>query len=293
LKTFLRIFTLFIISQLFSLGFLFVISDLPFESIVSLNEIDTFEYIDNFGLKPYLFYSQLFSVLIPTLVYFVIYHRDNLKNWVKTYLPKNKAFFTYGIMFLFLAYPLIQLSADLNKFMPFADLMSDQSGMIEKLMKDILKMDNLSDLLFNIVLIGLLPAIGEELFFRAGIQNELVENMKNKNIAIIVTAIIFSAFHLQFDGFLPRFFLGLILGYLYYWSRSIWLSILIHFINNSMLVISVYFMQEKIENLNLEETQKLPMHIVLMSIVAVLVLRHKLLALSKETDEELSVLDNS
>lgn len=266
---------------------LFVLSGVSFNEIMTLQDLDAKILIDRVGLKPYLFFSQLFSVLVPAIIYLIIFHRENIWDWVKIKLPKNKAFFLYGIMFLLLSYPLIQLSSDLNKYMPFSDFMSDESGMIEELMKSILKMDNIIDLFINIIIIALLPAIGEELFFRVGMQNEFLSSIKNKDIAIILTAIIFSAFHLQFDGFLPRFFLGLILGYLYYWSNSIWLSVLIHFINNALLVVTMYFMQDKLDNLNIEDAQRnIPMHILIMSIIAVLVLRHKFISLRNEELEE-------
>jgi len=293
LKTFIRIFILFIISQVLAFGILFLLSGLSLSEIVSLNENDPKEFIDGFGIKNYMFLSQLFSILIPAIIYLFIFHRENIWDWIKVRLPKNKAFFMYGIMFLFLSYPLIQLSSDINKLMPFADLMSDESGLIEDLMKGVLKMDNIFDLFINIVMIALIPAIGEELFFRAGIQNEFVAGIKNKDIAIILTAIVFSAFHLQFDGFLPRFFLGLILGYLYYWSNSIWLSVLIHFINNAMLVVTMYFMQDKLDSLNIEDSQSIPMHILLMSIVAVFVLRHKLIELSKGEINKIEIVENN
>jgi membrane protease YdiL (CAAX protease family) len=293
LKTFIRIFILFIISQILAFGVLFLLSGLSINEIISLNESDPREFIDGFGIKNYMFLSQLFSILLPALIYLFIFHRENIGKWIKINLPKNKAFFLYGIMFLFLSYPLIQLSSDLNKLLPFSDFMTEESGLIEDLMKGVLKMDNVLDLLINIVMIALIPAIGEELFFRAGIQNEFVANIKNKDIAIIFTAIVFSAFHLQFDGFLPRFFLGLVLGYLYFWSNSIWLSVLIHFINNAMLVVTMYFMQDKLDTLDIEDSKSIPMHILLMSIIAVLVLRHKLIELSKGERNDIEIAEKN
>jgi hypothetical protein len=65
--------------------------------------------------------------------------------------------------------------------------------------------------------------------------------LKNSHLAIVVTALFFSAFHFQFFSFLPRFILGIILGYLMYYGRSIWYPILAHFVNNAMGVIYYYF----------------------------------------------------
>lgn len=87
-------------------------------------------------------------------------------------------------------------------------------------------------LLTNIMVVALLPAVGEELFFRGVIQKMLGGFFRKGHAAIWITAFIFSAIHLQFYGFLPRLLLGAIFGYLFYWSGSVWLPIAAHFLNN-------------------------------------------------------------
>jgi membrane protease YdiL (CAAX protease family) len=104
----------------------------------------------------------------------------------------------------------------------------------------LLKMDNIRDLLFNLFLIAIIPAIGEEMFFRGVIQKKLKNILRNPHIAILITSFIFSAIHMQFFGFLPRFFLGIILGYLFYYSGSLWMPIIAHFINNALAVLLMY-----------------------------------------------------
>ena len=271
--------------------------DISIANISLLKSFDTEEMIGRFGLKPYLFYSQIFSVLFPAIIFILIFHYKTIFKWIKIKLPFNNAFFLYSTMFLFLSYPLIQLSADINESMPFVNWMSEESGMIERLMKEILVMDSPLDLLVNIIIIAFIPAIGEELFFRVGIQNELIKGIGHKDFAIILTAIIFSAFHFQFDGFLPRFFLGLLLGYFYFWSGSFWLSFFIHFLNNGMLVFSAYMMQDKLEDLaNDSAEHSIPKYILLMSIVAVFVLRKKMIELWKErieVEKEIDINENT
>lgn len=99
---------------------------------------------------------------------------------------------------------------------------------------------SLSGLLLNVFMIALLPAIAEELLFR-GVLSKLVQRWSGSlHVAVMVSAIVFSAVHLQFYGFLPRFLLGVMLGYLYLWSGSLWLPILAHFTNNFLSVIVEY-----------------------------------------------------
>ena len=287
LKVILRIFLLILISQVF--GFCFMLIGVSFNlyDIGNISSMEISDIINSFGLKPYLFLSQLFSIFIPSVLFLYFLYPKNFFDRIKSKLPGDGAFFLYGIMFLLLSYPLIQFSAEINKVMPFANWLSSEGDKISLLMKEILVMNGFGDFLVNIIIIALLPAVGEELMFRAGLQNELLDGIKNKDVAIILAAIIFSAFHLQFDGFLPRFFLGLILGYLYYWSGSIWLPIFVHFFNNSMIIVSAYFMQDQLDTVFEETSMEIPKYILLMSIVAVFVLRKKLMDMSKERFEVL------
>lgn len=95
-------------------------------------------------------------------------------------------------------------------------------------------------LIINLIVIALIPAIGEELMFRGVIQQTLSAKVKNDHIAIWVTAFIFSAIHVQFFGFFPRFFLGALLGYLLLYSGSIIVTMICHFMNNAFVIIYAY-----------------------------------------------------
>ena len=90
------------------------------------------------------------------------------------------------------------------------------------------------------MLIAILPALGEELFFRGIVQRIFISWTKNPLLGIIIGAFLFSFMHLQFYGFIPRFYLGIIFGLIYFWSGSIWLPILAHFLNNAAAVIILF-----------------------------------------------------
>lgn len=105
--------------------------------------------------------------------------------------------------------------------------------------KRFLQMNTLAELAFNLVLIALAPAVCEELLFRGALQRIFHERF-NLHVAIILSAAIFSAFHMQFLGFLPRFVLGLVFGYFYAWSEKLIYPIIGHFTNNAFLVVLVY-----------------------------------------------------
>jgi len=111
----------------------------------------------------------------------------------------------------------------------------------KKLTESFLEMNHFGDLLINLFLIAFIPAIGEEMFFRGIIQTKLKNILKNPHIAIFIASFIFSAVHMQFFGFLARFILGVILGYLFYYSGNLWTSVMGHFINNGLAILLMYF----------------------------------------------------
>jgi len=98
--------------------------------------------------------------------------------------------------------------------------------------------------LFNLLLIALLPAIGEEFLFRGLAQRLFREWLGSIHVAIFISAFLFSAMHLQFYGFLPRMMLGVMFGYLFYWTGSIWVPVFAHFINNGAAVVFSYLGQK-------------------------------------------------
>jgi len=117
----------------------------------------------------------------------------------------------------------------------------EKEDQMMEIMESFLKPGAAGGLLVNLLVIAIIPAIGEELIFRGVIQKLLNRWFKNAHWAIFLTAFLFSAMHFQFLSFLPRFFLGIILGYLFLWSGSMWVAILVHFINNAVAVVFYFY----------------------------------------------------
>lgn len=133
------------------------------------------------------------------------------------------------------------------------DLLRSLEEQTESMMMKLIAVDNVGGLLINLLMIAVIPAIGEELLFRGLIQRHLTESFRNIHIAIIVTAVIFSLVHMQIYSFLPRFFLGIMLGYLLYIGKSVWYPIIAHFINNALGVIFYFFAHKDKAGETLEE----------------------------------------
>jgi hypothetical protein len=108
----------------------------------------------------------------------------------------------------------------------------------------------------SLIVLAALPAIFEEMLFRGCLQKVMVSLTRNAFIGIFITSFLFSAVHFSYYGFLPRLFLGLMLGYIFYYSKNLWLNIAAHFINNAYAVTGMYVLSRsgKLTTDVLEET---------------------------------------
>jgi len=119
--------------------------------------------------------------------------------------------------------------------------MQEKEDSAKQLTDAFLAMKSYKDLAVNLIMFCFLPALGEELFFRGALFTIIKDWTKKKHLTIFITAFLFSAIHLQFYGFLPRFLLGAGFGYLFIFTGSLWAPIIAHFLNNSMAVIVAFF----------------------------------------------------
>jgi len=147
---------------------------------------------------------------------------------------------------MLVAIPFINMLSWLNQQIILPEALSEIEKMMQssevqiaEITEKMLNVSTLGALLFNVFLVAVVPALGEELFFRGTIQR-LLSDWKGALFAIWITAFVFSAIHMQFYGFLPRMLLGAFLGYLLLWSGSLWLPIIAHFVNNSVAVVFYY-----------------------------------------------------
>ena len=207
-----------------------------------------------------LYILQLISTTIPIFVAPVFFAYVIVKE-PKSYLKPSFNFpwmlIVVTLVIMLISSPLIELSSNFNQKMVLPDFlkgleqwMKESEETAKKITMAILQMDTIWDCIKNVFLIGLLTAIAEEFMFRGVLQTILVRWTKNTHAAIWITAILFSAFHMEFYGFLPRMFLGALFGYFVVWSGSIWPAVWGHFLNNGSAVIATYLFQQKKITLN-------------------------------------------
>jgi membrane protease YdiL (CAAX protease family) len=184
-------------------------------------------------------------MIIPAAAYLILtMSRHELRSLFVT--PERQPVML-SIVFFMVAFPLVNFLAHWNETWQLPGFLGewsltkdDQAG---KLTTMLLDMPNGWMLALNLLMIGLLPAIGEELIFRGILQRGILKWSGNPHAAIWLAAIVFSAVHFQILGFVPRLLMGVAMGYLFFWSGNLWYPMIAHLTNNSMAVLLNYGIQ--------------------------------------------------
>ncbi len=192
-------------------------------------------------------------------------------NW--KHLPTALLLLLTGLLIIFIM-PANSLVINWNAKLNLPDFMSGfeqwaraKEDELAELTKLIANFGTVPRLLAGLLVIAVIPAIGEELVFRGGLQRQLHRWSGNAHVAVWVAAVVFSAIHVQFFGFVPRVLLGALFGYLYLWSGNIWVPIVAHFFNNGFTVFLLYLQQTGAIEYNIESTEPMPIYTVLLSVV--------------------------
>jgi hypothetical protein len=203
----------------------------------------------------YLIYFQLFTqigVFAGVALFFARLNTSVVFDFLKLKRVKWSCFLVLSIIAIVAVIPLSSWLMQVSLAFPYPDSMKEFIEILKKqedagnnLMTRFLSIEGWSGLIFNLFFFSLIPALCEELLFRGALMNVLQQLMKNKHLVVILSAILFSAMHMQFFGFLSRFVLGLILGYATVYSGSLFPSIAAHFTNNALSVIGFYLSDKK------------------------------------------------
>jgi hypothetical protein len=229
-----------------SVIFAFPVFGISFAEIKSAMQADRPENI------PFLkFFQAMQSVgmfIVPALILAFMFGR-RISSYLKTEKSIRIENILISISVMILLIPFINYTAEINQKMVFPSFLSGIEHFIKDAEKEagdlteaFLTVKSFGGLLINILIIGMLPAIGEELMFRGIILRLFSDWTKNIHIGIILSAVVFSAIHMQFYGFIPRFLMGIVFGYLLILGKSIWYPIIAHFVNNTFAVVSYYYL---------------------------------------------------
>ncbi len=211
-------------------------------------------------LKLMQFANQVGMLVFPAMIFTYFTDGKGFLRAIGFKRPLNASVITLSIALVFVYLPFVISLSDFNEGMKFPEYLSgleawmkEQEATAARLTELFLNVKGIPALLINILLIAIMPALGEELVFRGVLLRLFRGWFRNAHFAVIVSAFIFSAIHLQFYGFLPRFVMGLFLGYLYVFSGNIWLPIAAHFVNNLVATIAAYLMFNGYTNTSAEE----------------------------------------
>ncbi len=194
-------------------------------------------------------------LLLPACLFAYLAYPEPAKYLGLTFNVK-KHHWLWAITLMAIAIPFVSLLEEWSRLIPSIGSSKELDDQYNRLAESMLQGNTLRDLMSNILFMCIAPALIEELFFRACLQRILLNWMKSFPFtAILIVAIVFSAFHGQLSGFLPRVFLGLLLGLAYYYTGSIWVTILMHVFNNFLTIFFVYLYNAKIVHV---DVSKLP-----------------------------------
>lgn len=189
------------------------------------------------------FITAFFIFFLPTVLYALVCHK---KPFVHLGFKKNCNVKSAGVVIVIMlaALPLVSALQDLTTLLPWSKAallkFKEAEDAYNQQVAAIARMDNFTDYIISVVVIAFLPALFEETLFRGGMQNLFSRWFKKPLLAIVLTSIIFSAIHGSYLGFLSRFALGFVLGWMYYRTGNIWLNIIGHFFNNAFAVTAMY-----------------------------------------------------
>lgn len=138
---------------------------------------------------------------------------------------------------------------------------------LRELTEQLTRFESVGSLLVGMLVIAVLPAVGEELVFRGIIQRRLYTLVRNPHAAIWIAAVAFSAIHIQFFGFFPRLLLGALFGYLYHWSGNLWYPIFAHFVNNGFTLLMLYLHQQGNVDVDIESIETVPWSLALGALI--------------------------
>lgn len=228
---------------------------------LAFNQPDLFPHLKVALLSIQFLTSFSAFILIP--LYFIWQHEDRMFQQYFRFDNINIiAAFTTGLLVLaFMVVNSVFIEWNMNVEFPeaiasLAREMEDRGKVLTEYFTDF---DTIPYFMLSVVVIAVVPAIGEELLFRGVIQRQILRISGNAHVAVWLAAIFFSAFHFQFFGFVPRMLLGALFGYLFVFSGNLVYSIIAHFVNNGFTILMIYLHQNDVVSYDIVNTEKVPL----------------------------------
>lgn len=280
-----------LISLFFVLFGIIMIGSVVFIQVLNLLSGQTFATTDQMlesmqqatNGRSHIIFAQMATALVSFIILPWLYLKYFQRNLLEHIIADSSGFpklWYILIAISIVSFPLISFTAFWNKEL-VTQLLSGESIYLwivkseaeaKQLTELIIYYQSPLEMVLVVVVIAILPAVGEELLFRGIVQNQLNYLLGRPHVAIWVAAFLFSFIHFQFFGFVPRMLLGVLFGYIYFYSKNLWAPILMHFINNfTMFLLANYQLKQGVTD-PLEEPHPLPYAFIGLSAILILIL---------------------
>ncbi len=224
--------------------------------------------------------NHILTFLVPAMITGYVFFRQRWSSEIGIRHAPAPGALGWGVLLTAVAFPLAQVAFSANRWIVekigWLESLVQSESVSENLMEGLLVMQSPVEMIFSLIVMAAIPAIGEEMVFRGLLQKQLQRLMANPYFAVVTTALIFSLAHFQVQRFFAIFLLGMVLGLIFYWTKNLWVSIAGHFVFNGTQVLVAYFNQENLDKLNTGEEMQMPLLAVAFSLVAVIFISKKL-----------------
>ncbi len=233
--------------------------------------------------------TQILTFLVPVALMTLIYYRGQQREYYRLDFSGRKWYYGLaGVAVMLLFTPLYDWLTTWNDSWELGrvgEMMRQLQDQTEGIMKSMLGTTSVGGLMANLVVVALLPAVCEEVFFRAGIQNLLQRWLKSPHAAIWITALIFSLAHGEVFAFMPRFAMGAVLGYLYVFGGSLLPNMLAHFVNNAIVVVLYWLVARGVLDIDPDAPLNLGWTVVAVCSLAALTLFYAVFMTARKKEE--------
>ena len=272
------------------LGILFVLPFFDYDVFKIVEQLGP-PYIND-GIRIHIYVIQGVASVLGFILFPILYLKYTQKFSVTKFFSKERVtpLILVLVGLLVLSFMVVNsLFIEWNRSLPLPQFFIDLEDQAAELTTFLTSFSGLTELVVALIVISIIPAFGEELVFRGILQKMAFQFTGNSHIAIWICAFIFSAFHMQFLGFVPRLLLGGLFGYLYVWSGTLWIPVFAHFVNNAFTIVMVYLYHSDQIKFDIEETTSVPIgSVLLFSLLCVALLYFIRKFNQKEVDERVA-----
>ncbi|HFA51340.1 MAG TPA: CPBP family intramembrane metalloprotease [Bacteroidetes bacterium] len=253
---------------------------LDFQEVVKSFGQDSSAELRNF-MRGALMSNHLLSFLVPAMITGWVFYKKNWPTELGVRYAPDVRNLALGVLLVALCFPLAQAAFSANRWLVerigWLEALVQTESATENLMEGLLVMQSPFELAFSFLVMAIVPAVGEEMLFRGLVQKQLQRLFANPIVAVLVTALIFGLAHFQVQRFFAIFLLGTVLGLLFHWTKNLWVPIAGHLVFNGTQVLTAYFNQEKLAEMNTGDELQIPITVTLLFLAAAVFIANKII----------------